>query len=206
MQTSIYDGGNPVGGDNLLTTLYQQVDGTSANDRRTDYGYDFRDRQTSTTAYIVTIGTPRSVVTVNTYDNLDRVIQVDQYDTTVADASRIRESQTLFDNLGRVYQTAVYAVPITGGSAGTPSTPQINNTWYNAQGQPVKNQPAGAATYTKTQYDEAARAAGTFTGYSDGSDDPWSIGASDHLVEQVLMNYDPAGNVVQTSYFQRNRG
>jgi YD repeat-containing protein len=207
VQTSIYDGGDPVGGDGLLTTVLLPVDGISANDRRTDYGYDFRDRQTSATAYIVPVGTVRSVITVNTYDNLDRVIQVDQYDTTVTDGTRIRESQTLFDNLGRVYQTLLFAVPITGSSAGQPSTPQISNTWFNAQGLPVKDQPAGSAAYMKTQYDQVSRPSGSFSGYAaSGGDDPWTIGTGDYLLEQSLLVYDAAGNVIQTTTFQRNQG
>jgi len=129
VQTNIYDNGDPVGGNGLLTTAIQHIDGTMANDRRTDYGYDFRNRQTTLTAYIVPTGTISLVETLNTYDNLNRIVQVDQYDsTTLAAANRIRESQTLYDNLGRVFQALVYAVPITGGSAGTPSTPQISNT------------------------------------------------------------------------------
>ena len=207
VQTNVYDGGNPVGGDGLLTTTIQHIDGTTTNDRQTAYGYDFRDRQTSVTAYIVPTGTVLSVVTVDMIDNLDRIVQVDQYNTTVASANRIRESQTLYDNLGRVYQTLVYAVPITGGSAGTPSTPQTSNNWFNAKGQMVKSEPAGSQAYTKTQYDQVSRPSGTFSGYAaTGGDNPWTVGSGDHILEQVLPTYDLASNVIQSVAYQRNEG
>ena len=205
--TNVYDGGNPVGGDGLVTTTIQHIDGTTANDRQTAFAYDFRDRQTTVTAYIVPTGTVVSVVTVNMIDNLDRVVQVDQYNTTVANANRIRESQTLYDNLGRPYQTLVYAVPITGGSAGTPSTPQTSNTWFDAKGQVVKSQPAGAQSYTKTLYDQVSRPSGTFSGYAaTGGDNPWTVGSADHILEQVLLTYDLASNTTQTVSYQRNQG
>ena len=42
--TSLFDNANPVGGNNLLTTALQHVNDNPDNDRRTDFGYDFRNR------------------------------------------------------------------------------------------------------------------------------------------------------------------
>ena len=93
--TSIFDNANPVGGNNLLTTAVEHVNSNPDNDRRTDFAHDFRNRNYLTTAFISTIGTPVSVVTLKTFDNLDGVTGVAQYNTTVGTGHLIRKSATL---------------------------------------------------------------------------------------------------------------
>ena len=58
-----------VGGNGLLTSTIRHIDGTLANDYSSDFAYDFRDRRTTTTEWIV-YGTT-AVITFNTLDNND---------------------------------------------------------------------------------------------------------------------------------------
>ena len=99
--TNFFDNANPVGGNNLLTAALQHVDDNPDNDRRTDFAHDFRNRNYLTTAFISTTGTPVSVVTLKTFDNLDGIVGVAQYNTTVGTGHLIRQSATLIDNLRR---------------------------------------------------------------------------------------------------------
>ena len=71
--TNVFDNGDLVGGNNLLTSTIQHIDFTTANYRLTTFAYDFRNRRTTATQYIVPTGTVSAIVTLNTLDNLDRV-------------------------------------------------------------------------------------------------------------------------------------
>ncbi|MEX0641255.1 MAG: hypothetical protein WD468_01065 [Pirellulales bacterium] len=44
-----YDGDNPIGGNGLLTSQIQHIDGTSTNDREVAFAYDWRNRRTTVT-------------------------------------------------------------------------------------------------------------------------------------------------------------
>ncbi|HEV2968550.1 MAG TPA: RHS repeat domain-containing protein, partial [Pirellulales bacterium] len=201
---NVYDNGNP-GGDGNLTQQTDYVDATGSNDHITTFVYDFRDRLTQTTQVLVSTGTVVSVITVNTYDNLDRVTLVQQYNTSIATANLIRQSGTAYDNLGRVYQTARTSVTVPGGAIGNNLT---DNTWYDPAGNIAKSLSAGASqTYTKTQYDSVGRQSGSFTGYSPGSNDsPWTVGANDKIFGQSVPTYDAASHVLLMAAFQRNQG
>ena len=203
--TTIFDNGNPVGGNNLLTTAVEHVDSNPDNDRRTDFAHDFRNRNYLTTAFISTIGPPVSVVTLKTFDNLDGVTGVAQYNTIVGTGHLIRKSATLIDNLRRGYQTQVCGV--SGGT--TNGITLYGNTWFNALGQPVKQAPVGGSRmYTKTGYDIVNRPIGSYTGYApDGDTDPWHVTAEiDKIFVQTLTALDGAGNATQIASFQRNNG
>ena len=200
--TSIFDNGNPIGGNDLLTTAVEHVDSNPDNDRRTDFAHDFRNRNYLTTAFISTTGTPVSVVTLKTFDNLDGVTAVAQYNTTVGTGHLIRSSATLLDNLRRAYQTQVNGV--SGGA--TTGITLYGNTWFNALGQPVKQAPLGGSlVYTKTAYDVVNRPIGSYTGYApDGDTHPWEITDEDKIFVQTLTILDGAGNATQIANFQRN--
>ena len=185
--TSIFDNGNPVGGNNLLTTAVEHVNSNPDNDRRTDFAHDFRNRNYLTTAFISTIGPPVSVVTLKTFDNLDGVTGVAQYNTTVGTGHLIRQSATLIDNLRRAYQTQVNGV--SGGT--TTGITLYGNTWFNALGQPVKQVPVGGSlVYTKTAYNVVNRPVGSYTRYAPSGDtDPWHVTAEiDKIFQQTLTS------------------
>ena len=126
-----------------------------------------------------------------------------QYDSSISVGTLIRQSQTSYDWLGRVFQTQRWGV--TEGSGTTNIL--TSNTWFNALNQPVKDLPAGSHAYTKTTYDLANRPVGVYTGYSPGNNDnPWTIGGNDKVFEQTLFTLDAAGNTLLASVFQRNNG
>lgn len=133
VRANVYDGGATTpGGDGNLTqqTAYQDATVT----RVTGYAYDFRDRQTVINGEI-------DFCQVNTYDNLDRVTQVDRHDTTTS-GHLIARSVTNFDALGRVYQSIVYAVDPSTGAVGNALT---SNTWYDPSGNVIQVNQAGAS-------------------------------------------------------------
>lgn len=197
--TFIFDNDNPVGGNGLLTREMLHVDGSPANDRITGYAYDFRDRRTTTTQ---DPDGSQPIITLAQYDNVDQVIQVDQYQNSATSANRIGESKTYFDDRRQVYLTESYGV--TPGN-GTPVNPQASKTWYDGDGRAVKQHPAGSKGYSKTKYDDVGRVSDTYVGYSpSNNDDPWTIGAGDTIFEQSHNDYDAAGNVVKTTGYQRN--
>src|SRR5690606_36968915 len=98
--SQVYDDGQD-GGNGNLTESIEHVDGNPANDRATSFFYDFRDRRT------VTDG-EEDFYQENFYDNLDHVILVQRRDTD-SGGNLIAQSQTLFDNRGRVFRTLRYA-------------------------------------------------------------------------------------------------
>ena len=95
------------------------------------------------------------------YDNLNRVVETKHYwdynsngpgsgDRLLTDAA------TAYDNLGRAYQTTTYAVSMTTYARTGDSL--VGNVWYDATGNVIKSQAAGAEAFTKTVYDGLGRA------------------------------------------------
>src|SRR5258708_15707360 len=144
-----YAGGQPGGdGDPTKTTL--PVDASSANDRITLYGYDFRSRRTTTTT---TDGTITWIATT-TYDNQDRPLQDTTYQNSVANANRIGQSRTYHDLLGRRYLQQTDGVdPNTGNVTNTLSA----QNWYDLGGNVIKSSEAGSTSFTKTIFDALNR-------------------------------------------------
>lgn len=192
---NVYDGGS-AGGNGNVTSRTNYLDATGALDRTTGFLYDFRNRQ-------IQINLPIDSYQVTTYDNLDRVTQVDRF--SQATNLLIARSKTNFDNLGRAFQQITVAVDPSSGATGNSL---VDNTWFDPSGNVAKRLSAGASTaYTKTQYDSVSRTSASYTGYSPGSNDnPWTIGANDRIFEQSVPTYDAASNVLLSSMFQRNQG
>jgi hypothetical protein len=83
------------------------------------------------------------------HDNLDRVTKIERYDAT-SGGNLIARSETKYDDRARVYQTVRYGVDSSTGSVGNSLT---DKTWYDAAGNVIKQQPAGAKLFTKTVFD-----------------------------------------------------
>ena len=133
---SVYDNG--VAGDGNLTGTTEFMANSSLN-RNTSYFYDWRDRLTTTEGM-------DGYCQVRSYDNLDRVIMTQLFDTTPS-GTLLAQSATNYDNRGRVYQTLTYSV--TGGQG-----PALAGyTWYDQASNVIKQQGAGANLFTKTTYD-----------------------------------------------------
>ena len=129
MSEQQYDFGND-GGDGLLTRSTEHVDGSTI--RVTDYGYDWRNRQT-------VIDGEADFYQVDTHDNLDRVIQTERFDTD-ASGRLVSREKIKFDVRGRVYRRIRFAVdPATGNVTGS----QTRDQFYDADGNVVRMEPAG---------------------------------------------------------------
>jgi hypothetical protein len=148
---SEYDDGLD-GGDGNLTEVTQYVD--SSNTRVRSMTYDFRNRQVTTDGEI-------DYFQKAYYDNLNRTVKTERYDTT-ASGHLVMRSETEFDDLSRVYQSIRYAVD---PSTGTVGNSLIDNTWYDASGNVVKSQPSGSNLFTKTDYDSLGRTSVQYRGY-----------------------------------------
>ncbi len=192
----VYDNG-AAGGDGNLTQQTNYVDGSGTLDRVTDYSYDFRNRQTVIDGEI-------DLYQQTTYDNVNRIIQVDRYDTN-AGGHLLARTLTAWDNQGRVYRTQRYAVD---PSTGTLGHSLIDNTWYDEAGNVIKQLPAGSKLFTKSSYDSQARLTATYLGYytaagQESYSDVGQITSSNKIFEQTLNTYDDAGNQVLATTYQR---
>ena len=188
--TNVYDGGS-AGGDGNLTHQTQQVDASTT--RVTTMTYDFRDRQ------VTTDGEVDDFAKVY-YDNLDRVIKFERYDTT-SGGNLIGRSVTKFDARDRVYQTIVYAVDPATGTVGNSLT---DNFWFDAAGNQIKSFPAGSSLFTKTTYDSLGRQTIQYTAY--GADSTYadaSSVANNTVLEQKEATYDADSNAIQATVRKR---
>lgn len=186
---TIVDGG----GDGNLTRQSLPVDSNPADNRVTTFQYDWRDRQVKVTA-------PQDFYVVNTYDTLDRVLQVQQY--VQSTGYLINQGQTLYDNRGRVYQTIRYAVDPTTGNVGNGLT---DNSYYDAAGNAIAQFPSGSNGCVKMVYDNLGREMIRYLGYFIGTvtyAEASSV-ANDTIMEQVETTYDAASNVTLTTTRQR---
>ncbi len=205
-----YDGGGV--GDGNLTKLTLHPGG-GADDRVTQYAYDWRDRLVATKAGVqstedTSVNRP---VTYTEYDNLDQVVSSEQYDgdgvsiTTDSNGDGVpdRPSSGLlrakataeYDDQGRAFRTHVYSVDPSSGSVSTNSL--TADTWYDRRGLVIKTADPGGLV-TKTAYDGAGRVSKTY--FSDGGGDTgWSDAKTvtgDAVLSQVEMTYDADGNAI----------
>lgn len=185
---NVYDGGN-AGGDGNLTQQTQYVDNSTT--RVNTFLYDWRDRQTD-------VAGPVNYYAKTYYDNLDRVIKLERYNTT-ASGNLIARSIANYDNRGRVYQSVVYAVDPNTGTVGNALT---ENTWYDQSGHKLESRPAGSNLYTKSVYDSLGRATIQYRGYEPTAGSPNSV-STDVVLEQSETAYDAASNAIQSTSRQR---
>ncbi|MEO8493493.1 MAG: RHS repeat-associated core domain-containing protein [Planctomycetota bacterium] len=162
--------------------------------RVTTYSYDFRGRRIATDGEV-------DAYEKRTYDNLDRVTKVEQYDTN-EEGNLVARSETKYDDRGRVYQSVQHGVDPSTGTVGNALT---DNAWFDDAGNVIKQQPAGAKLFTKTKYDGLGRRTKQYQGvdvdestYAEADDVD-----GDTILEQTELSYDSASNVVQTTQRQR---
>ncbi|MBN8625472.1 MAG: RHS repeat-associated core domain-containing protein [Planctomycetes bacterium] len=195
---NVYDGGSD-GGDGNLTQVTLFVDGTGTNDRVTSYGYDFRGRKT-------TIDGEIDFYQVTTYDNLDRAVRVQRYDTSGPPAGTlVAQRETLYDDRANVYQTRTYAVNPTTGAVGNAL---VDNFWYDAAGNGVKELPSGSQRFIKRMFDGIGRETASYRGFYTGTGtepyaDVGKVTAQNKIFEQTLTIFDAASNPIQLSTYQR---
>jgi RHS repeat-associated protein len=207
--TNQYDQGG-VGDGNL--TRQVQLPGGSAAARETDCFYDWRDRLVASKDGVQSTedtSTHRPITYV-VYDNLSEAVEQDRYDgdtvsvTTGSDGVPVKPSASLlraqttseYDDQGRVFRRHVFSVDQTNGTVSPTSL--TTSTFYDHRGHVVKTAAPGGLV-TKTQYDGVGRA--TKVSLTDGQGDAsWSdamqVTASNHVLSQILTQYDGDGNPI----------
>ncbi|NLX57968.1 MAG: RHS repeat-associated core domain-containing protein [Phycisphaerae bacterium] len=160
------------------------------------YQYDWRDRQTHSRA-------PSGLTTERTLDNQGRATTVESYTdaatyfTKAGSDATVSKSETLYDQLGRAYQTIVYDE--------TCSKTLTTNIWYDLRGRQVKTASPGGL-FRKILYDTAGRVTGDYACFHD-SESSYSDALTltgDTVIEQTLTSYDSRGSVWLSRHFQRN--
>lgn len=186
-----YDDGN-AGGDGNLTRQTQHVD--SSTTRLTDYTFDWRNRQTDIDGEV-------DFYQQLTYDNLNRTIQTDRYNTTSA-GNLVARSKTNYDSRSRVFKSITYGVDSGTGMVGNTLT---SNTWYDAVGNVIKNQPAGSKKFVKSTYDGIGRPTARYAGYDIDESDYASASTvtDDIILQQIKTTYNSAGKIVLQAICKR---
>jgi hypothetical protein len=138
-----FDGGGD-GGDGDLTQTTQHVNDSTV--RVTSFTYDWRDRRITTDGEI-------DFYQKDYYDNRDLLIKTERYDTTPS-GNLIARSETMVDDLSRVYRTVRYGVDPATGAVGYALT---DNTWFDATGHLCKSLPSGSQVFTKPVFDGVGR-------------------------------------------------
>jgi hypothetical protein len=85
-------------------------------------------------------------------------------------------------------------------STGVVGNALTDNTWFDASGNVIKQQPAGASLFTKPTYDGLRRRLKTYRGYDLTETSYSDIGTvvGDTIIEQQEATYDAASNVIQS--------
>ncbi|OYW24043.1 MAG: hypothetical protein B7Z55_02910, partial [Planctomycetales bacterium 12-60-4] len=144
-----YDYGEDMG-DGLLTQQTRMADDSSGNDRVVDYSYDFRGRLLDTTTTDgITIFISRNV-----YDNLDHVIGIDTYHSSVADGNLTGRTRRYYDTTGKIYREEIYAVDPDSGVA---TLSMVGENWYDPTGRLVQQVSPGSEAVTLISYDSLGR-------------------------------------------------
>ncbi len=194
-----YDEGED-GGDGNLTEIKAPVDANSANDRVTNFAYDFRDRQVRAEQD----DGARLLISVTAYDNLDRPTQVTGYFDEVDNAKRTSLSRTFYDAMGRVYKTEIDGINPENGNITQTLAAQ---NWYDGADNVIKASEAGKTAFSKSVFDGMNRllvryeacVPGTAGVPEDNSNDV----SEDTVLEQSELDYDAAGNMIESR--QRRR-
>lgn len=182
-----YDNGVD-GGDGNLTEQTQAVDATV--NRVTSMTYDFRNRRITTDGEI-------DYFEKRHFDNVDRLVMTERYDTSDA-GNLIARWSVNFNNRGDVYQTIRYGVDPTTGVVGNSL---VDNTWFDAAGNVIKFLAAGSCLFTKNAIDSLGRTTIRYSGY-DLSESSYldALELSDDVIlEQTETLYDDANNVIQVT-------
>jgi len=188
---NVYDNGS-AGGDGNLTQTVASVD--AAITRQANIAYDFRNRQVSVTG-------EENAFSETEYDNLNRPIQRRTHNGSAV-AVLLSQTDTAYDNRGRVFQTTSYAVNPNNGAVGNAL---VSNTWYDAGGNVLMSMPAGSKTISKTVYDILGRATKQYVRIFTGtlSYAEASTVVNDTILEQQDMTYNPIGTVINSVSRQR---
>jgi YD repeat-containing protein len=135
------------------------------------------------------------------YDNQDRLTQVDRKNTT-SGGNLVSRLQHLYDKRGRQYRRIRYEVTPSSGAIGDTLT---DNTWYDCCGNVLKEQPGGTKAFRKFVYDGAARRTKEYLAYDTDESGYSAVDdvTGDTVIEQRERSYDAAGNLISATTFHR---
>lgn len=182
-----------------LTKRTMPVDSNTANDRVTDFRYDWRNRlDESETTVENGFGGNWKLIEKTAYDNRGLEVSKTGYHTSVTNANRTSYNTTDYDVLDRIYRRQVYGVNPSGGAI---SNPQVSNIYYDAGNRVARNAPSGSALFTATSYNSVGWRLKTYqayepSGFTPGSD-PASV-ANAIVMEQREFSWDNWGNLLAT--------
>lgn len=199
----VYDGGS-AGGNGLVTTRTQYVEGSGTGARATTYQHDVRGNALLTT-------NPLAPHFFKKYDNEDREIASGSFsstgsitvgsdDPTTETANRLALSQTFFDERGRAWKTQHHKIDASDGS-------DDDNlqalTWWDRLGRVCK---VRGEQLTKTAYDRLNRVTSSFT-LANTDDtvyaDALTVSGDKVLTQQVTAYETDSNNVLLTGRIDR---
>ena len=184
-----YDGGSD-GGNNLVTQQTQHVDASTT--RVTSFVYDWRNRRVDTNGEL-------DFFQRDYYDNLNRMIKTERYDTS-SSGNLVSRQETKYDDRGRTYRTIQHGIdPSTGNPAGGTQT---DNRYYDESGNVTKVTPSNVELYREFTYDGLRRRvtekdplnATTTYAYDDANN---RTSLTDAQSNQTTWKFDPIGRIVK---------
>lgn len=189
--------------------MVQYVD--AAKTRVTEFGYDWRGRQTHVHGEDDAEG--NSTYTVQTYDYQNRVTKSERYLTAPGSSSGsssgssfgdrlLARTEQYYDERGRVFKTVQSIVnPANGGVTGKMQT----RTWFDQAGRVIKSQGLGENHFTKNVYDSLGRVVKSYvsTNPSDTTYATASVITGDTVHQQSEMTYDKVGNPILAANVER---
>ena len=187
-----YDDGN-AGGNQNRTKVTLPVDDNAANDRVTDFLYDFRNREIDTR----TSDGTTLFIAVTAYNNVDDILSQTAYHTTPVAANRIAFSEQIHDLRSRVFEEKIYGVdPATGNLTHA----LVAGTWFDPDDNIISQTPAGRSSATKTQFNGRNLPVITYEVVPGtlAAGAPANDVSDDIVVEQIETGYDGASNPIST--------
>jgi hypothetical protein len=180
------------GGDGNQTEVTQHVNTTTT--RVTAKMFEFRNR-------VITKDGEVDYFEKLYYDNLDRVVRRERYNTT-AMGNLIAVTETKYADRVWTYQTIRHGVDPT---TGTISNSLTDSTWFDPSGNVIKSLPSGSKLFTKMTYDRLGRTAIRYSGYDlDETSYADALTVTDDVIlQQSETTYDDANSVLQTTLRKR---
>ncbi len=190
VEAYVYDAGVAAKNGNLTQVTRWENASTT---RVTNYGYDFRNRRTSLTGEVNT-------KELYTYDNLDRVTQVDRKNGAT-DVLNGRQA-TNYDYRDRVYQRLSYAVNPSTGAVGNSLKEDF---WYDPSGNLMLQTAPGTGALNKASYDGAGRVTKRYVTWNATAPTyaSASVVTNDTVMRQGEFAYDAASNVIHQTTRER---